>query len=322
MSHRNARLTEYGRRLLVERVAAGRPVAHVAAEMGVSRATGHKWVRRFREEGQAGLADRTSRPHTSPTRVSAEVEQEVLRLRQDRRLGPARIAGILGMVASTVHRILVRRGMPKLAGLDRPTGEPIRHYERDRPGELVHVDVKKLGRLREGGGWWAHGRGSDQHKAARRAPRVGFEFVHCAVDDHSRLAYAEIHPDETATTCAAFLRRAAQAFAAHGIPAIERVMTDNALAYRRSLAFRTALADIGASHRFTRAYRPQTNGKAERFNRTLAEEWAYAQPFTNSEQRANALPDFLHHYNHHRTHTALNGQPPITRVDNLTGHYT
>ncbi len=229
------------------------------------------------------------------------MEREVLQVRQDRRLGLARIAGVVDVPASTVHRILARNRMPKLAWLDRPTGEPIRRYERDRPGELVHVDVKKLGRLREGGGWWAHGRGSDQHKAARRAPRVGFEFVLCAVDDHSRLAYAEIHPDETATTCADFLRRAAAVFAAHGIPAIER-------AYRRSHAFRTAVTDIGAHQRFTRAYRPQTNGKAERFNRTLAEEWAYAQPFTSSHERTAALPNFLHHYNHHRAHTALNGQ--------------
>ncbi|MBP2184562.1 IS481 family transposase [Amycolatopsis magusensis] len=304
MSHRNARLTVYGRRLLVQRVTAGRPVAHVAAEMGVSRATAHKWVRRYRLEGEHGLHDRSSRPRHCPRRTTAEAESAILALRRSRRLGPARIAGILGLHASTVHRVLTR------------------HHERARPGELVHVDVKKLGRIRDGGGWRAHGRDSPQRHAARRAPRAGYDYVHCAIDDHTRLAYAEIHPDETATTCADFLRRAAQALAAHGIPAIERVMTDNAMAYRRSRAFAHALTDIGATHRLTRAYRPQTNGKAERFNRTLTEEWAYAHTFTSSKQRADTLPDFLHTYNHHRAHTALAGQPPITRVNNASGQYS
>jgi transposase InsO family protein len=320
--HRNARLTLHGRRLLIDRVTAGRPVAHVAAELGISRATGHKWVRRYREHGEAGLLNRCSRPHHSPRRVPEEIEQQIIDLRRTRRLGPARIAGILDLHASTVHRVLTRHHMPKLAWLDRPTGQPIRRYERARPGELLHVDVKKLGRLREGGGWRAHGRDSAQHAATRSAPRVGYEYVHCAIDDHTRLAYAEIHPDETATTCAGFLRRAATALAELGIDRIERVMTDNALAYRRSHAWRDTLADLGAQPRFTRRYRPQTNGKAERFNRTLAEEWAYAQPFTSSHHRAQALPEFLHRYNHHRAHTSLGGKPPITRVNNLTGHYT
>lgn len=322
MSHRNARLTLHGRRLLVERVTAGRPVAHVSAELGISRATGHKWVRRYRREGDAGLTDRSSRPHRSPHRVAPETERQITDLRRTRRLGPARIAGILDLHASTVHRVLTRHHMPKLAWLDRPTGQPIRRYERDRPGELLHVDVKKLGRLREGGGWRAHGRDSPQHAAARNAPRVGYEYVHCAIDDHTRIAYAEIHPDETAATCAEFLRRAATALAELGIDRIERVMTDNAMAYRRATVFRDAVTGLGATQRFTRPYRPQTNGKAERFNRTLAEEWAYSQLFSSSHHRAEALPGFLHHYNHHRAHTALNGHPPITRVNNLTGHYS
>ena len=322
MSHRNARLTPHGRRLLIDRVTAGRPVAHVAAELGISRATGHKWVRRHRQHGDAGLHDRSSRPHHSPHRVPDRTEQQILDLRRTRRLGPARIAGILDLHASTVHRVLTRHHMPKLAWLDRPTGQPIRRYERARPGELLHVDVKKLGRLREGGGWRAHGRDSLEHRRARYGTRVGYEYVHCAIDDHTRIAYAEIHPDETAATCAGFLHRAAAALAELGIHRIERVMTDNALAYRRSHAWRDALASIGAEARFTRRYRPQTNGKAERFNRTLAEEWAYAQPFTSSHHRAEALPEFLHRYNHHRAHTALGGKPPITRVNNLTGHYS
>lgn len=315
------RLSPWSRLLLVERVLAGRPAAHVAAEMGVSRATAYKWVRRYRAEGGAGLADRSSRPHRSPTRTEPAVEAAIVALRRDRRLGPARIAGIVGVPPSTVHRVLVRHGMPRLAWLDRPTGEPVRRYERARPGELVHVDVKKLGRLREGGGWRVHGRASDQHRRSRTAARVGYEYVHCAIDDHTRLAYAEIHPDERAETCAGFLRRAAAWFAGHGIERIEHVMTDNALAYRRSTAWREALTDIGADPMFTRRYRPQTNGKAERFNRTLMDEWAYARPFTSGDERAATLPTWLHTYNHHRTHTALGGATPIDRVNNLTGHY-
>jgi transposase InsO family protein len=322
MVHAMPRLSPWSRLLLVERVQEGRPAAHVAAEMGVSRATAYKWLRRYRAEGAAGLVDRSSRPQTSPTRTSTEREAAIVALRRDRRLGPARIAAILNMPASTVHRVLTRHQLPRLAWLDRPTGEPVRRYERARPGELVHVDVKKLGRLRDGGGWRFLGRDSLEHRRARDAARVGYEYVHCAIDDHTRLAYAEIHPDERGETCARFLRRAAAAFAAQGISAIERVMTDNALAYRRSTAWQQALTDLGAQARFTRRYRPQTNGKAERFNRTLLEEWAYARPFSSGAERAAALPGWLHTYNNHRTHTALGGHPPISRVNNVSGHYT
>jgi len=184
------------------------------------------------------------------------------------------------------------------------------------------VDVKKLGRLRDGGGWRALGKDSPEHRRARTAPRVGYDYVHCAIDDHTRLAYAEIHPDEKADTCAAFLRRATQHFTDLGITHIERVMTDNAWAYRRSTAWHQALADLGAQARFTRRYRPQTNGKAERFNRTLLDEWAYAQTFTSNQQRADALPTWIHTYNHHRNHTSLGGNPPITCVNNPAGHYS
>ena len=322
MTHRNARLTVHGRKLLVQRVLSGRPLAHVAAEMGISRPTGHKWLTRWQEEGDAGLQDRPSRAHHIPHRTPPEVEAQILALRQERKLGPARIGPLLGMAASTVHAVLARHHLSRLAWMDRPTGELIRRYERERPGELIHVDVKKLGRLRDGGGWKVHGRDSSEHRRARTAPRVGFDYIHAAIDDHSRLAYAEIHPDEKALTCAAFLHRAAAFFAGHGIDAIERVMTDNALAYRRSTAWREALTDIGATARFTRRYRPQTNGKAERFNRTMLEEWAYQRPFTSNADRAQALPGWLHVYNHHRSHTALGGRPPITRVNNAAGHYS
>lgn len=323
MAHRNARLTLHGRLLLVRRVLEEhRPVTHVVAELGVSRTTGYKWVQRFQREGLDGLADRSSRAHRCPHHTSPEAEATVVRLRQHRKLGPARIAPLVGMPASTVHAVLARQGLSRLAWMDRPTGQLVRRYERDRPGELVHVDVKKLGRLRDGGGWRVHGRDSDQDRAKHRSPRIGFDYVHAAIDDHTRLAYAEIHPDEKADTCAGFLRRATRALRELGVERVERVMTDNALAYRRSTAWRHALEDLGAEARFTRRYRPQTNGKAERFNRTLLDEWAYQRPFTSNNERAAALPRWLHTYNHHRSHTALGGHPPITRVNNAAGHYT
>jgi transposase InsO family protein len=321
MAHRNARLTVHGRKLLVERVLSGRPVAHVVAEMGVSRPTGYKWVARWLSEGDAGLEDRPSRAHHIPHRTPAQVEARVIVVRVERKLGPARIGSLLELPASTVHAVLARHGLSRLSWMDRPTGEVIRRYERDRPGELVHVDVKKLGRLREGGGWRVHGRDHLDTRRAKYRTRAGFDYVHAAIDDHTRIAYAEIHADEKSDTCAGFLRRAAQAFAEHGIDHIERVMTDNALVYRRSHAWRDALSEIGATARFTRRYRPQTNGKAERFNRTLVEEWAYQRPFASNADRAQALPGWLHTYNHHRSHTALGGPPPITRVNNAAGHY-
>ncbi|MFG1626809.1 IS481 family transposase [Kribbella sp. NPDC049227] len=323
MFHRNARLTLYGRRLLIERVVVqGRPVAHVVKELGCSRATGYKWLARWRTEGDAGLRDRPSTAYRLPHKTPHEVEQRICRLRTERKLGPRRLAPLLGVPASTVHAVLTRHGLHRLAWLDRPSGERIRRYERDTPGELLHVDVKKLGRLRDGGGWRVLGHDSPEHRRARNAPRVGFDYVHCAVDDHTRLAYAEIHPDEKTTTCAGFLHRAAEYFADLGITRIERVMTDNALVYRRGRAWQQALADLGAQARFTRRYRPQTNGKAERFNRTLLDEWAYAQPYTSNQHRAEALPTWLHTYNHHRNHTSLAGKPPITRVNNPAGHYS
>ncbi|MEJ8653010.1 IS481 family transposase [Streptomyces sp. MS1.AVA.3] len=317
MSHRNTRLTVFGRRLLVDRVRSGRPVAHVAAEMGVSRITAHKWVRRWRTEGEAGLHDRSSRPRTTPHRTAARTESQVCRLRQDRKLGPARIGPILGLPTSTVHRILTRHGLSRLAFIDRPTGQIIRRYERQRPGELVHVDVKKLGRIPDGGGHKALGR-----DAGRPIRGMGFDYLHSAVDDHSRLAYTEIHTDEKVATCADFLTRAAAFFHSCGITRIERVLTDNAWSYRKGLAWKQALADLGATGKLTGAYRPQTNGKVERFHRTLLDEWAYIKTYTSNDQRTEALPDFLHTYNHHRSHTALAGQPPISRVNNAAGQYT
>ncbi|MFB7867861.1 IS481 family transposase [Streptomyces sp. NPDC056069] len=317
MAHRNARLTVFGRRLLVERVCSGRPVAHVAAEMGISRATAHKWIRRWRTEGEAGLHDRSSRPHTTPHRTASAMEDRVCELRRTHKLGPARIGPILGLHTSTVHRILTRHRLNRLAWLDGPTGVVIRRYERERPGELIHVDVKKLGRIPDGGGHKTNGR-----QAGRPIRGMGFDYVHSAVDDHSRLAYSEIRPDEKVATCAGFLTRAAAFFQSQGIDRTERVLTDNAWAYRKGLAWKAALAELGATGKLTRAYRPQTNGKVERFNRTLLDEWAYLRPYTSNDERTEALTDFLHTYNHHRCHTALDGHPPISRVNNAAGQYT
>jgi transposase InsO family protein len=324
VAHANARLTPAGRLILVTRITIhGRPAAHVAAEMGISRTTAYRWVARYRAQGRAGLHDRPSTARTCPHRTPAAIEQAIVALRINHKLGPVRIAARLGLAASTVHRVLTRHGLHRLAFLDRPTGRIIRRYERDQPGELLHIDVKKLGRLRPGGGHRVHGRDSVQHRTRDRKAhaRPGYDYLHAAVDDHSRLAYVEILPDERGATCAGFLRRAAAWYATHGIR-IQRVLSDNAPSYRLSRDFAQAMAELGAGHRFTRPYRPQTNGKVERFNRTMLDEWAYQQPYLSNEQRAAALPGWLHSYNMHRAHTALGGHPPITRINNPAGQYS
>jgi transposase InsO family protein len=319
MSHRNARLTFHGRRTLVQRVRGhARPVAHVAAEMGVSRQCAHRWVARYDAHGDAGLDDRSSRPHRCPRRTLAAVEQEVVALRRTERRGQDWLGPELGVPARTVSRILRRYQLPYLAECDPITGEVIRaskttatRYEREQPGELVHMDVKKIGRIPDGGGWKAHGRASGSI-TRNRGTKVGFDYVHSLVDDHSRLAYAEILPDEKGTTCAAFLTRAAAYFATHGITRIERVMTDNAWAYKWSL--RHVIADLSARHMFIRPHCPWQNGKVERFNRTLQTEWAYRQVFYSNTDRAAALAPWLEHYNTRRRHTALGGLPPVSRL--------
>jgi transposase InsO family protein len=318
--HRNARLTVHGRRLLVHRVRVeGRPVAHVAKELGVSRQCAHRWVQRYDTDGEAGLHDRSSRPHTTPTRTPAKVERRVLAARRTLRCGPAGLAHHTGVPAATCGRILRRHHAPRLADCDPLTGQPIRatrhshqRYERDRPGELLHVDVKKIGRIPDGGGWKAHGRPYSRTHRDKTA-KIGYDYIHAAVDDHTRLAYAEVLPDEKGTTCAGFLTRAGTWFAAHGIT-IQRVITDNAFAYRHSRAFTQAVADLGAEQRFIKPHCPWTNGKVERFNRTLQTEWAYRRVYTSNTRRANALPRWLQEYNQHRPHTALAGQPPISRL--------
>jgi transposase InsO family protein len=313
--HANARLTIHTRRLLIDRIMTGRAVAHVAAEMGISRATAYKWWGRWRAEGDRGLWDRSSRPHRCPTRVGRRLERRIETLRRSRKLGPARIGWNLDIAHSTVHRVLVRLGLNRLDWMDRPTGRVIRRIETTHPGELVHIDVKKLGRIPAGGGWRAHGRGNVAHQSITRA---GYAYVHSAVDAYTRVAYSELLDDERAVTCAAFWRRAHTWFADHNIH-VERVLTDNAFAYTRGPTFEAALGDI--IHSRIRPRRPQTNGKVERFNRTLLDEWAYVRVYRSDAARTRALDRWLHHYNHHRAHTSLGGRTPMDLVNNLPGHH-
>jgi transposase InsO family protein len=255
----------HGRKLIVDRHAAGWKQAHIAAAMGISRKCVGTWIARHAAEGAAGLADRSSRPQTSPTRTAGEVEDRIIELRTRERRGPAWLGAELGVPARTVSRVLTRRGVPRLAALDPMTGQVIRsskatavRYERSRPGELVHMDVKKLGRIPDGGGWRALGRAARETTKDRSA-KVGYDYVHSLVDDHSRLAYSEILADEKGATCAAFLARAAAYFAAHGITRIERVMTDNAWAYQHSI--KGVCAQLGARQKFIKPHCPWQNGK-------------------------------------------------------------
>ncbi|PRY48377.1 integrase-like protein [Geodermatophilus tzadiensis] len=247
-----------------------------------------------------------------------QVEDQIVELRTRERRGPAWIGAELDVPARTVSRVLTRRGLPRLAALDPMTGQIIRaskttatRYERAVPGELVHMDVKKLARIPDSGGWRAHGRAAREQTRNRRV-KVGYDYVHSLVDDHSRLAYSEILTHEKGPTCASFLGRAAAYFAAHGMPRIERVMTDNAWAYQHSL--KAVCAQLGARQKFIRPHCPWQNGKVERLNRTLATEWAYRQVFTSNDQRAAALAPWLEHYNTRRRHSALGGHPPISRL--------
>jgi transposase InsO family protein len=312
--------------MLVQRVIRdGRPVAHVAKELGVSRQCAHRWVTRYRVEGEAGLRERSSRPRRQPRRTPAVVEAWVEAVRRQARVGRDEVAERTGVAPRTVSRILARRGLPALADCDPVTGLPIRatrstglRYERQAPGDLLHVDVKKIGRIPDGGGWRLHGRS----ERPNRKRGLGFDYVHVAVDDHSRAAYAEILPDERGATCAAFLLRAAAWFAQRGVR-IREVLTDNARNYTVSRDFAAAIAAVGAKHRRIRPHCPWQNGKAERFNRTLQAEWAYRRPFTTNDQRASALVPWLEHYNTRRRHHALAGQPPINRlpVTNVLAEY-
>lgn len=338
MSHANAALTPAHRvrigRLVVEE---GWTVAAAADYFRVSWPTAKRWSDRYRDllegSGQAPTAaamiDRSSRPHRSPNRTPEPVKRRIVHLRWKKRLGPVQIAGELGMPASTVHAVLVRCRINRLTHVDRRTGEQARRYEHEYPGSLVHVDVKKLGNIPDGGGWRFVGRTQGNRnrintpglpRNKRYQPNSGHAFIHSVLDDHSRVVYSEIHNDEKATTATAVLRRAAAWFAARGVR-IERVLSDNGSCYRSDI-WKQTCAELGITPKRTRPYRPQTNGKIERFHRTLADGWAYARLYGSEAARRKALPAWIHHYNHHRPHTATGNRPPITRLTNLTGQYS
>jgi transposase InsO family protein len=333
VSHPNATLTPRTRlRLACLIVDQGWSCATAAEMFMVSPRTARKWADRYRAEGKAGMVDRSSRPHHSPAKTSPALMRRIVRLRWRLRLGPVQIAGRLGMPASTVHAVLIRCRINRLSRIDRVSGEPLRRYEHPYPGSLIHVDVTKFGNIPDGGGWRYVGKHQgNRNRAATVArtgtprstnhePQLGTAYLHTVIDDHSRVAYIEICADEKANTAIGVLHRAVAWFADHGVT-VERVLSDNGSCYR-SFAWRDACTALGISHKRTRPYRPQTNGKIERFHRTLTDGWAYARHYQSEAQRRAALPHWLHSYNHHRPHSAIGGQPPITRLTNLPGHHS
>jgi transposase InsO family protein len=332
MAHANAALTPKHRlrlaRLIVED---GWSPARAAEFFNVSWRTADKWARRYRDEGVAGMIDRSSARHTQHARTPEPLKRKIVHLRWKQRLGPVPIGAKLQMPASTVHAVLVRCRLNRLTHIDRVTGEPARRYERTRPGELLHVDVTKFGNIPDGGGWRFVGIGQGNanrrstrdrtgNKARNYHPKLGTCFVHTVIDDYTRLAYAECHDDETAATAAAVLTRAVAWFAERGVT-VERVLSDNGGAYRSRLWHHTC-TQLGIAVKKTRPYRPQTNGKIERLHRTMADGWAYKKLYRSENARRAALAGWLHQYNHHRPHSALGGLPPINRLDNLAGHHS
>jgi len=335
VSHANAALTPRARLRLAQLVVEkGWTYAAAAKMFMVSPRTAKKWADRLRTEGLAGMVERSSRPHHSPTKTSQLVMRRIVDVRWRKRLGPVQIAGQLGVPASTVHAVLTRCRINRLSYIDRVTGEPLRRYEHDHPGSLIHVDVTKFANIPDGGGHKFLSRQLGDRNAIRTAqrtgergdrtknwrPRIGIAFVHTVIDDHSRVAYAEIRSDEKAVTAIGVLQRAVAWFAERGI-VVERVLSDNGSAYR-SYAWRDACAELHIIPKRTRPYRPQTNGKIERFHRTLGDGWAYARFYESTQQRDTALPGWLHFYNHHRAHSAIGGRPPVTRLTNVPGHHT
>lgn len=328
MSHPNAALTPR-HRLKVARLVVddGWPISEVAARFQVSWPTMKRWVDRH----LAGepMHDRSSRPKASPNRTPKAVSMRCVSLRLRLREGPVQLATRLGIAASTAHRILTAARLNRLSYLDRATGDPVRAYEHPYPGSLVHVDVKKLGNIPDGGGWRYVGRRQGEKnrsvtpeklKGKSGNPKLGYAFMHTIIDDHSRVAYTEVHDDETAVTAVAVLHRAVEWFAERGVT-IERILSDNGGAYR-SFLWREACEALSITPKRTRPYRPQTNGKGERFHRTMADGWAYARCYQSEQERRDALETWLHHYNQHRPHTACGNQPPFSRLTNVSGQYT
>lgn len=317
--HPNASLTPRGRRKMVDCVLVdGWTIEATAARFQIDAKTVRKWRDRFLAEGAAGLEDRSSRPHRSPNRTPRAKRRECIRLRKKRRWGADHIGHEVGLAASTVQNILNAAGLGRLDSGDRATRGPVVRYQRDRPGELVHVDIKKIAAIPDGGGWRTHGRGKDRAKGHSGA---GYRYIHSAIDDRTRIIYSEICDDEKAGTAVAFWHRAVNWFAAIGI-AVERVLTDNGSCYRSRhwINYNTA---TGIKIKKTRPYRPQTNGKIERFHRILLEEWAYIRPWTTESQRHRHYVGFIHFYNHHRSHGALGWATPTSTLrDNLPEEHT
>ena len=328
-THANAALTPRARLRLARLIVDDRwPIPRAAERYDVSWRTANKWAERYRTEGPAGMNDRSSRPHRQPNRTPPPVVRKIVHLRWKQRLGPVEIGDRLGIPSSTVHAVLVRCGVNRLSHVDRATGEPIRRYEHAEPGDLIHVDVKKLGKVPDGGGWRYVGRqqGKKNRIATPGKPRsnhyeplIGTCYLHTVIDDHSRVAYVEAHEDETAATAAGVLRNAVVWFADRGVT-VQRVLSDNGSCYRSNL-WRETCADLGITPKRTRPYRPQTNGKIERFHRTLAEGWAFKKFYNSESARLAALPPWVHQYNHHRPHSAIGKAAPITRLNNLAGHH-
>ncbi len=316
MAHPRARLTVFSRQLLIKRVLVdGWPVATVSDQLGISRATGYKWIRRYRADGLPGLEDRSSRPRRSPRRSSDAVTATIIRARARRRYGPARLAPLTGYPRSTIYGILRRAGLNRLRDTDRVTGAPVR-YVACHPGALIHQDHKKLGRVPDGGGWRVLGRG-----VASQDGRVrGYDHLEVFVDDASRYAVVVPVADERGESAAWAVELAIERFAQVGIH-IERMLTDNGASYR-SHAYRDTLARFDIRHKRTRPFHPQTNGKAERFIQTLINEWAYARPYRTNARRLRVLPRFVDFYNHGRPHTAIGGLVPRVAVNNVPEHHS
>lgn len=296
----------------------------MADEAGVSRQRLGVWYARWQKEGEAGLEDRSSRPLRSPNLLPDELGDLIEKMRRETKRGPGRISGDLAMLGhtvspATVHRELVRRGINRLRDLDFPTGEDMRtkviRYEHGAPGDMLHIDVKKVGKIPQGGGWRAHGRESDQALKSRRKAnkRPGYTYLHVCVDDNSRIGYVECHDNEKAVTAVAFFWRAKAFYKTHGIDIIKSVLTDNGSCYIAGL-WKVAMRTAGANHRRTRRQTPRTNGKVERFNLTMKNEWLYVRPYAAEEDRRIALIPFLNEYNFDRPHSSIGNKPPMSRA--------